>query len=82
MASFKDLIVNGVGRFVGKVYAPNGIVGNVTGVADNVKAGGTSGQVLTSNGTSAPTWKNVPSDFTAQQVTDLKTLLGLGIKAY
>lgn len=38
MASFKDLIVNGVSRFVGKVYSSGGFVGNLTGIADKAEA--------------------------------------------
>lgn len=47
MASFKDLFVNGVARFIGKVYASGGVVGNLEGTATKATQDG-SGNTITS----------------------------------
>lgn len=38
MASFKDLVINGIARIVGKVYSAGGFVGNLEGTASKATA--------------------------------------------
>ena len=72
MANLKDLIVNGVSRFIGKVYSTGGFVGDLEGIASNaLKVNGHTVNVdVPSDAKFTDTWRGIQNNLTSDSTTD------------